>query len=475
MEFLRQGYNKLKASAPDLFHAKAPVPNPIASLNPYKMLLIGETGSGKTSFLNLICNFNLVQSLGFQAGLEQFHNFNDFALENTISPQMESRANDAKLYNVEFHDLKIGIIDTPGFGDSRGMDEDKRHVKRIIDALKEVDFINCVCLTINGRISRCTTALQYVLTEVTAVLPKMALDNVIVVFTNTADVLDLNFAPTELTRYFGREIKTYFCIENPYCKFEKARQLMGKLQLNMIAESLKKGFEDTGTALNKMYTTIKPFTEVHTFHFIKLYDTKQEIEEKVMHLLIAYDNQLATEVVIKKTQREIQEAADTTVKANAKSMKEQKELLLAKLNTKQEEYKKQMKLLSEKLLLTMEEFHTLGLTNNYARVLEGQIHVVKQRVQVLDVSNDQKDILRNTITELDKKLQLVYETLRKPWSKQADEKTQKVWAYKMLSIDADDDDHGPASIEQAYKDALANHKDDDQAIKRIKRAYEILS
>ena len=130
MEFLRQGYHKLKALVPGLFQAEAPAPNPIASLNPYKMLLIGETGSGKTSFLNLICNFRLVQTLGFQAGLEQFHNFNDFALENTISLQMESKANDAKLYNVEFHDLKIGIIDTPGFGDSRGMEEDRRHGRR---------------------------------------------------------------------------------------------------------------------------------------------------------------------------------------------------------------------------------------------------------------------------------------------------------------------------------------------------------
>ena len=351
-------------------------------------------------------------------------------------------------------------------------------MKRIIDALKEVDCINCICLIINGRNSRRTATTQYVLTEVTAVLPKAILDNVIVVFTNTADVLDLNFAPTELTKYFGREIKTYFCIENPYCKFEKARQPMGTLQLNMIAESLRKGFEDTGAVLNKMYTTMKAFMEVQTFHFVKLYNTKQEIEEKVGHLLIAYDNQSATEAAIKKIETEIQEPADTTVKAKyeaAKSMKEKKELLLAKLNTKQEEYKKQMKLLSEKLLLTMEEFHQLGLTNNYARVLEGQINVVTQRVQVPDVSYDQKDILRNTITELDKKLQLVYETLKQPWSKQADEKTQKVWAYKMLSIDVDDDDHSPASVEQAYKDALANHTDDDQAIKKIKRAYEILS
>ena len=570
MEFIRQGYRKLKASAPTLFQAMVASPNPIANLNPYKMLLIGEAGSGKTSFLNLICNFNLVQTLGFQAGLEQFHNFNDFVLENAASQQMESKTSNAKLYNVEFHDLKIGIIDTPGFGDSRGMEEDKKHVKRIIDALQEVECINCVCLIINGRNSRCTATLQYVLTEVTAILPKIILDNVIVVFTNTADVLDLNFAPTELTRYFGREIKTYFCIENPYYKFEKARQLMGKLQLNMISESLKKGFEDTGRVLNKMYTAMKPLIEVHTFHFIKLYNKKQEIEEKVRRLLLAYDNQLANEAAIKKTQKEIQEAAETktlnenfktehyvtkwkTVKTDyyntlcgawechsnchehcsmpyafdkemfrgcggvggstcrtcghsytdhfheyaenrqvtepedyldetakakyeaAKSMKEKKELLLAELNTKQEESEKQRKFLSEKLLLTMEEFHQLGLTNNYARVLESQIHIVKQRVQVPDVSSDEKDILRNTLTQLDKKLQLVNETLKKPWSKQADEKTQKAWAYKMLNIDAEDTDCGPASIEQAYKDALANHIGDDETIKRIKRAYEILS
>ena len=31
---------------------------------PYKMLLVGETGSGKTSFLNLLYNYNLVLTLG---------------------------------------------------------------------------------------------------------------------------------------------------------------------------------------------------------------------------------------------------------------------------------------------------------------------------------------------------------------------------------------------------------------------------
>ena len=45
----------------------------------------------------------------------------------------------------------------------------------------------------------------------------------------------------------------------------------------------------------------------------------------------------------------------------------------------------------------------------------------------------------------------------------------------MINIVAEDDDRGPASIQQAYKDALANHVGVDETIKRIKRAYEILS
>ena len=246
MEFIRQGYHNIKTSLPTLFQGKVNV-----NFNPYKMLLIGEIGSGKTSFLNLICNFNAVQTLGFQAGLEQFQNFNDFALQSAASQQKRSKTSDANLYNVEFYDLKIGIINTPGFGDSRDMDEDKKHVKRIIDALKEVDCINCVYLIINGQNSCCTATLQYFLTEVTAVLlPKAILDNIIVVFTYTAEILGLNFPLIELTKYFEREVNKYFCIENPYCKLEKARQLMGKLQSCMI---IKKGFEDTGRVLNKLY------------------------------------------------------------------------------------------------------------------------------------------------------------------------------------------------------------------------------
>ena len=193
------------------------------TFHPYKLLLIGETGSGKTSFLNLLCNYGTVKELGFQTGFEQLKNFNDIELENAQSKQMESKTSGIALYNVEFNGLEIGIIDTPGFGDSRGMDEDKKHTQMIIAALKEVEHVNCVCLVINGRLCRMTASLRYVLAEITAILPKTVLDNVVVVFTSIAGVLDLNFDMQSLSEYFGKEVEKCFCIENPYCLFEKPK------------------------------------------------------------------------------------------------------------------------------------------------------------------------------------------------------------------------------------------------------------
>ena len=49
------------------------------------MLLIGETGSGKTSFLNLICNYAHLEKLGCKFdknGFEDLKRFGDDDLEN---------------------------------------------------------------------------------------------------------------------------------------------------------------------------------------------------------------------------------------------------------------------------------------------------------------------------------------------------------------------------------------------------------
>ncbi|XP_064402355.1 uncharacterized protein LOC135348110 [Halichondria panicea] len=231
------------------------------------MLLIGETGSGKTLFLNLLYNCATVQALGSGFGaLERFKQFNDIELENAQALSMESKTDDATLYNVAVGDLNIGVIDTPGFGDSRGFKQDKTNVQRIISTLKREDYINCVCLVIHGRQPRASASLKYVLSEITAILPRDILDNVIVVFSNTAYSLDLNFDPGVLKGYFGEEVAMVkmFFVENPYCRLEKAKAKLGQLGIDRVAKSLKNAFEQTSEVLTEMCETIKDFPQAHT-------------------------------------------------------------------------------------------------------------------------------------------------------------------------------------------------------------------
>ena len=155
----------------------------------YQMVFIGETGSGKTSLFNLFCNFNLICELGLDEGWDKLHNFHDLDLERAQERPMESKTSDAKCYKVRFDELEVTIIDTPGFGDSRGIEEDKKNVKKIVDTIhRDIEYVNCICLVINGRQARTSCQLKYVLTEISATLPKTAFNNLITVMTNCQDV-----------------------------------------------------------------------------------------------------------------------------------------------------------------------------------------------------------------------------------------------------------------------------------------------
>ena len=492
----------------------------------FKMLLIGETGSGKTSFLNLMCNYGMIQTLGKQVGIEYFKQFHDIKLENSC--KTESKTDGATLYTVEYNTMNIGIIDTPGFGDSRGLDVDKQHVIKIIDALKTETYINCVCLIINSRNSRMSATLRYVLSEITAILPREVLDNVIIIFTNSADPLDLNFEPTVLAEFLGRKIENYFCIENPYCRIEKAKAEADKLSNEKIARSLQKSFDETSQILDQMYDTIKDFQKVYTSKFTKLYETKQVIKEKVIILLVAYDNQTNLEdkinkareeaeaalktktlnkdfkstqiienVIAKNTSRhntlcghpncysnchapcsldkslnkevfkscaafggkdyckvcghhykshyndkvlfekvtERKEFVDESMKKEfekAKSSEDIAQALRNQFDSQRKSSEEEREKLSIELLNVIDEFQKLGISRNYAKILEDQLFMIQARLEG-EIGPNVAD-LRNSKKEIEKKLVLVNKTLKEPWSVDSDPITRKEWAYRIFEF-----------------------------------------
>ena len=158
---------------------------------------------------------------------------------------------------------------------------------------------------------------------------------------------------------------------------------------------------------------------------------------------------------------------------NAQSMEERAHILKLMLNFERETSEQKRKEVSEQLLLTIEDFQKLGVTRNYAKVLENQLAVVEHRLK--GETGKKTKHLRETKEKIEKKLKVVEDTLREPWSDNADPQVQKEWACKVLGVDHS---AGKSRIERAFKElARSSHPDkggDDTEFKRLQRAREIL-
>ena len=480
--------------------------------NLFKILLIGETGSGKTSFLNLVCNnpkmTNLLRSWppSMPTLSQAVQAFNDPKLENTNSRKTESKTCGAKMYKAKLGGLPVGIIDSPGYGDTRGLEQDKKNTKIMIKTLQDEEYINCVCLIINGRMARLTDSIKYAVSEITGVLPREILDNVIVLFTNVARDEDPNFDSEDLTDFFGRSLKHIFFIENPFCKCEQA--IKGDQNaFERKIRTLKTRIEETTDTLGEMSNLIGNFPRVHTNVFTKLYNKKQEVEFHVIKMLSAYENQERFEKMVSKAQLELdaalkkqklfaeyhhtqtaqrmivvkterhntlcgapgcfsnchvpcyldkafdkeifrqcaamgggdhcsvckheykhhyhnealheeqtftKEFVDEEMKQKFKEAKTQEERarhmhedLTRQLSESQEERTR----ISESLVSKIEEFQNLGVSRNYAKLIENQLAVIALRLESADSSEAQP--LRKTYEQLEKKLKLIEQTLKR--------------------------------------------------------------
>lgn len=94
-------------------------------------MVLGETGCGKSTFLNslinYLCEVEMCDPIRYQ-----------IIIENT-SDQTKSITKQINTYFVR--DLRNGkvykLIDTPGFGDTDGMESDKNLVKKLEKKFKE--------------------------------------------------------------------------------------------------------------------------------------------------------------------------------------------------------------------------------------------------------------------------------------------------------------------------------------------------
>ncbi|KAJ3769666.1 hypothetical protein FB446DRAFT_747044 [Lentinula raphanica] len=219
------------------------------------LILIGETGSGKTALLNLLANTCAGIELDY---FKAFHH----AKNEQGGSQTGSQTNKPELYTIPCaNGNEINILDTPGLADTRGIDMDNQHKREIVNAIKEhLETVDAIIVLVNGTVPRVNASTEYALSAISSMFPHSIVDNITFICTMVSNPADLNFdhscLPIEL-----RKAKIW-SINNPFAQWAKYQEKIMQNPRIFDDESLEEMGEDVRRSYKK---TLKILSKVFQF------------------------------------------------------------------------------------------------------------------------------------------------------------------------------------------------------------------
>jgi len=275
------------------------------------LLLLGETGVGKSTFINAFGNYGSFRSLeeatkcGGKFPIPSTFVCCDRA-GNTISISTDGKTKTKTLEDVgesvtkfpsehifQFDNTEINLIDTLGLIDTKDVDvschdRDKENVSNVLRVVSKYDEIHAICVLIKASENRLSNTFKYSLTEILRHLDMKVCNNVIFIFTRTTrtphqaqailkkfleeNKLPISLPPIKQTVYcFENDIVQYLAEHKNKITHDEDEQTVAKMHWASSVESAEsmlryihslnphslKGVKDMYTAENAIRTVSK--------------------------------------------------------------------------------------------------------------------------------------------------------------------------------------------------------------------------
>ncbi|XP_076854976.1 uncharacterized protein LOC143509945 [Brachyhypopomus gauderio] len=159
------------------------VPSPLNQENK-TIMLFGATGSGKTTLINGMINYIL--------GVDWEDDYR-FKLINEVTSKTHAESQTEEVTAYHIHHMKgfkipysLTIIDTPGFGHTRGIRQDEAITDQIRSCLCHQDgiaSIDAVCFVVQSSLPRLTSTQKYILQSILSLFGKDIGENIVILVT----------------------------------------------------------------------------------------------------------------------------------------------------------------------------------------------------------------------------------------------------------------------------------------------------
>ncbi|KAK8389309.1 hypothetical protein O3P69_008795 [Scylla paramamosain] len=261
------------------------------------IMMVGETGSGKTTLINGLVNYVF--------GVDWNDSFRfKMIVEDSRANQAHSQTKDVTSYTLHHQDgfrmpYSLTIIDTPGFGDTKGIKRDREIVEQLRKFFTSpgdlgISHIDAIGFVVQASQARLSVGQKYVFDSILALFGKDISDNIFLLVT-FADGQE----PEVLNAVREAEIphKHYFQFNNSalYSQTNKNRKF-GSLFWEMGCESFQ-------TFLDKVLEV-----EKHEICNYMYYVTRKKIQKTVEEVRLRYEEahgrKLSAQNIIDKIQGE---------------------------------------------------------------------------------------------------------------------------------------------------------------------------
>jgi GTP-binding protein EngB required for normal cell division len=169
------------------------------------ILLLGESGVGKSTFINALVNYHafetfeqarsnkplVVMPVSFLMTVgdnfeEKIVKFGDVDSNENHNHLGQSVTQHCRSYVFPISaQTKLRIIDTPGMGDTRGLEQDDLNMQHILSFINNLSHLNAICILLKPNESRLNIVLRSYFTRLLNFLGENARNNIVFCFTNT--------------------------------------------------------------------------------------------------------------------------------------------------------------------------------------------------------------------------------------------------------------------------------------------------